>query len=210
MESSGSSRNEIPASGAARQHLTFETGEYSGFRRLRTMPFGSSSRLQYKLKTLHLQELSVVHRAHRGKDPVEYTTTSFVPDDDRRAKRRFPLALDLRFKVIYRGKALAIGTGRTLDICSGGISFPHDAPLKPGAAVEMSVSWPALLDGVCTMQLNLSGRALRSNGQITVCQIGKYEFRTVGRRAAIAAAAAGISAPQNVRAFQATGSYATA
>jgi len=36
---------------------------------------------------------------------------------------------------------------------------------------------------------------LRSNGQITVCQIGKYEFRTVGRRAALAAAA-GVSAPQ--------------
>ena len=140
---------------------------------------------------------------------MEYTLSSYTQDGDRRTKQRFPLNLDLRFKVIYRGKALAAGTGRTVDICSGGLAFTHDAPLKPGSTVELAVSWPAMLDGVCAMQLNLSGRALRSDGKVTVCQIGKYEFRTVGRRAPLAAAA-GVSDPRRAGSRQPAEASATA
>jgi len=140
---------------------------------------------------------------------VEYSAPSYVLESDRRAKRRFPLKLDLRFKVIYRGKALTTGEGRSLDFCSGGISFTHDNPVRQGDLVELSVSWPALLDGVCAMQLNLTGRALRSDGKITVCEIGKYEFRTVGRRTALAAGA-GASAPRTGSASAAAPNYATA
>ncbi len=137
---------------------------------------------------------------------MEYSVSSYVLDGDRRAKQRFPLKLDLRFKVVYRGKALASGAGRTLDICSGGIRFLPDAPIRPGASVELSVSWPALLDGVCSMQLNLSCRALRSDGKVTVCEIGKYEFRTVGRRATLAAVA-GVAEPRSAQLYPSSGSY---
>ena len=50
-----------------------------------------------------------------------------------------------------------------------------------GSFVELSISWPVLLDETCPMRFIALGRILRCNGRKTVCSIDKYEFRTSGR-----------------------------
>ena len=47
--------------------------------------------------------------------------------------------------------------------------------------MKLSITWPALLDDVCPMQLSLVGRVLRSDGCFAACTLDKYEFRTRGR-----------------------------
>ena len=56
-----------------------------------------------------------------------------------------------------------------------------DHELKPSAFIEVSISWPMLLDNTCPMRLIVFGRVLRSEGRKTVCTIDKHEFRTQAR-----------------------------
>ncbi|MGD0496964.1 MAG: PilZ domain-containing protein [Bryobacteraceae bacterium] len=115
---------------------------------------------------------------------------------NRRAKLRFDLACELRYRVVYRGKVWSSGVGRTIDMSSGSVAFFADSPLRRGARVELSITWPALLDAVCPMQLSLAGRIIRSDGRFAVCKIGKHEFRTQGRKLEQAAGASGALVPR--------------
>src|SRR5438552_1114345 len=103
-------------------------------------------------------------------------------EHERRAKFRFPLRRELRYKVLEDEQVVQSGTGESLDMSSGGVAFQTERDLKAGAAVELSISWPVLLDDSCPMRLIAFGQVLRSSGGLSVCSIDKYEFRTQARR----------------------------
>jgi len=100
---------------------------------------------------------------------------------DRRTKSRFSIRRELRFKVLDEGAIVDSGIGQTLNVSSGGVAFTVDHALKPNAFIELSVSWPVLLDGTCPMRLIVFGRVLRSTERKSVCTIDKYEYRTQAR-----------------------------
>ena len=102
-------------------------------------------------------------------------------ENDRRKKYRFPIERELRYKMADDGVVVATGTGRTLNMGSGGVAFTSEQQLTPGAYVELSVSWPALLADTCPMRLIVFGRILRCTGVKAICSIDKYEFRTQAR-----------------------------
>jgi hypothetical protein len=79
------------------------------------------------------------------------------------------------------GVVVASGNGRTVNIGSGGVAFMADDEMQPGAFVELSISWPVLLDESCPMRLIVFGRVLRTTGRRAVCTVDKYEFRTQSR-----------------------------
>src|SRR5215831_6278920 len=85
---------------------------------------------------------------------------------ERRVDRRYDIGLDLRWKLVKRRKVLDHGTGRTIDLSSGGILFESGRLLPVGLNVELSISWPALLHNVAPMQLVVSGRIVRVNGTL--------------------------------------------
>src|ERR1051325_1096630 len=90
---------------------------------------------------------------------------------ERRRKARFPMNRELRFKVLEDEKVLETGTGTTLDMGSGGVAFLTERPLPVGAFIELSISWPVLLEDSCPMRLIAFGRVLRSNGNKSVSSI---------------------------------------
>jgi len=100
---------------------------------------------------------------------------------DRRKKFRFPIRRELRYKVLADRIIMDSGTGQTINMGSGGIAFSIDHELKPNAFIELSISWPMLLDDTCPMRLIAFGRVLRSQGTKSVCTLDKYEFRTQAR-----------------------------
>jgi hypothetical protein len=61
---------------------------------------------------------------------------------------------------------------------SGGILFTTSERLQPGRMVEVSVNWPARLDGTCPLQLVATGRIVRSDDETAAVRIERYEFRT--------------------------------
>jgi PilZ domain len=104
-------------------------------------------------------------------------------ESDRRGKSRFKIRRELRYKLLQDGKVVEAGPGVTDDIGSGGVAFRSDRPFRVGEVVELSISWPVLLEKRCPMQLSVLGKVLRSEGQRSVCSVDRYEFRTQARQA---------------------------
>ncbi len=100
---------------------------------------------------------------------------------ERRAKSRFPIRRELRYKILEDGAVIASGSGESCDISSEGVAFVPDGEVHTGTFIELSVSWPVLLDNRCAMRLIAFGRVMRSAGKKVACTIDKYEFRTQAR-----------------------------
>ena len=102
---------------------------------------------------------------------------------DRRTRTRFPINSELRFKLLDDQSVVEMGAGQTINLASGGVAFQTGRSLKPGAFIELSISWPVLLENTLPMRLIAFGRVLRSTPAMTACTIDKYEFRTQSRAA---------------------------
>jgi hypothetical protein len=102
-------------------------------------------------------------------------------ENERRSKSRFAIQRDVRYKFAEGGVVVASGLGQTIDISSGGVAFVAERSLTRGGLVELSISWPMLLDQNCPMRFIVFGRVLRCVGHKAVCTIDRYEFRTQGR-----------------------------
>jgi hypothetical protein len=98
---------------------------------------------------------------------------------DRRAERRYELRLQARWKLIRRRRVLDSGEGRTLDISSGGILFDAGRPLPAGLNLELAVVWPVLLHNVAPLQLFVTGRIIRCEGNRVAVTTSQHEFRTL-------------------------------
>lgn len=101
---------------------------------------------------------------------------------DRRGNDRFPITRELRYKLLGSKGKVELGVGQTLDISSKGVLFAAETPLAPGKRVEVSISWPAQLDGRCALKLVARGRVKRCRGTHVALEIDKYEFRTQGTK----------------------------
>ena len=104
---------------------------------------------------------------------------------NRRKKTRFPVQRELRYKVLDGKTVVAHGTGATLDISSNGASFRPAEPLEPlksGALIELSISWPVWLGDETPIRLVIFGKVVRSMADWAACAIDQHEFRTQARR----------------------------
>jgi len=104
--------------------------------------------------------------------------------EDRRAKRRYPINLPVQYKIVKNYLVIGTGSGNSLDLSSGGIAFTTSEPLKIGSYLELSVSWPVLLNQSCPLKLVASGRVVRSDQRSTAIRMDRYEFRTQGAKTA--------------------------
>lgn len=100
--------------------------------------------------------------------------------EERRGASRFPLQEPLFYRVIQARSDRPTGMGRTLDMSSSGICFTTETALPPGKMVEISVEWPAQLDGVCPLKFVAVGRVVRADSTVAAMRIERYEFRTRG------------------------------
>jgi len=98
---------------------------------------------------------------------------------DRRGTIRFPVREDLKYRVLNH-KLPFSGIGRTLNIGSGGLLFTTEERLPVGRQVEISVNWPARLDGTCALKLVATGRIVRAEAGQAAVRIDRYEFKTRG------------------------------
>ncbi len=85
--------------------------------------------------------------------------------------------------MLYGQRIAETGTGRTLNISSGGVWFSTESMLTSGMPVELSMNWPVLLNDSCPMKLMIYGCVVRSNERGAAVAIERYEFRTQGSRA---------------------------
>ena len=103
-------------------------------------------------------------------------------DRERRTKRRFDIEQEVRYKMLYGQRIAETGSGKTMNISSGGVWFTTENMLTTGMPVELSMTWPVLLNDSCPMKLMIYGCVVRSNGKNAAVAIERYEFRTQGSK----------------------------
>jgi hypothetical protein len=104
---------------------------------------------------------------------------------DQRLHQRYPIALKVEYKLLKKGRVASHGSGRTLNISSGGIYFEAGEPLPARGRIELAMEWPFLLEGVCALKLVMRGRIVRNDANGVAVQIAQHEFRTAGVRSVI-------------------------
>lgn len=109
--------------------------------------------------------------------------------EDQRSKSRYPIGLELQYKLFRGSRVERTGSGRTLNISSNGVLFETDHPLPERGTMELALKWPFLLNDACGLKLVMRGRIVRSeaNGSATAVCMESHEFRTSGLRVANAA-----------------------
>jgi hypothetical protein len=100
---------------------------------------------------------------------------------ERRVKRRFPIEQDVLYKMLYGQRIAETGIGKTMNISSGGIWFSTETVLSSGMPIELSLSWPVLLNDSCPIKLMIYGCVIRSSRRGTAAIIERYDFRTQAR-----------------------------
>jgi c-di-GMP-binding flagellar brake protein YcgR len=115
-------------------------------------------------------------------DNFEDRSIQAQSDRERRNKRRFQIDQEVKYKMLYGQRIAETGTGRTLNISSGGVWFSTESMLTSGMPVELSMNWPVLLNDSCPMKLMIYGCVVRSNERGAAVAIERYEFRTQGSR----------------------------
>ncbi len=106
------------------------------------------------------------------------STSSHEVGHDRRRTNRFPVHEEVRYRVIQGRSGGVHGKGQTLNFGSSGILFTTEEALPLGRSVEISVNWPARLDGVCALQFVAMGRVVRAEPDKAAIRIERYEFKT--------------------------------
>jgi len=100
---------------------------------------------------------------------------------ERRASRRYAVSAEVRYLVVSRRTPIA-GTGRTVDLSSGGALIQTADPLPNGATVRLSIAWPARLDARIALSLDVVGKIARVDGLLAGVVFDRHEFRTRGLR----------------------------
>jgi len=111
---------------------------------------------------------------------------------DTRLHHRYPIALDLQYKVLSNeGRVERYGFGRTVNFSSGGILFEakeiietHDF-LDDTNRIVLEIILPFMLSNVCASKLLVRGRIVRIDGERLAVKIDYREFRTAGFRGPI-------------------------
>jgi hypothetical protein len=99
---------------------------------------------------------------------------------ERRAKRRFPIEQEVRYRMLYGRNIAETGMGRTMNMSSGGVWFTTETVLPVGMPVELSINWPVLLNDICPMKLMINGFVVHSDERGAGVATERYEFRTQG------------------------------
>jgi hypothetical protein len=95
---------------------------------------------------------------------------------DRRVQRRYPLELDLEFRIVDGDTVVCTGAGRTGNISSGGVLFHAGNRVPNGPHVELAVRWPAVLGNAPFLELRIYGRLVRNDSQGVALRMSRYHF----------------------------------
>lgn len=109
---------------------------------------------------------------------LAFPTKQFEVLIERRVKARYPITAVARYRVLKRRRRQDPQEGLIVNIGSAGLLIETGSPLAIRNRVEISMDWPAYLDGRVPLRLLIVGRVLRTEPRSAAIQIDKYEFRT--------------------------------
>ena len=90
----------------------------------------------------------------------------------KRRQQRFPISTPVKYIV-----EKVEGEGVTCNVGSDGLLMKTTCVFPQGKRIELSLDWPAMLDGRLPLRLDISGKILWSNVRGTAVEILSYKYR---------------------------------
>lgn len=115
---------------------------------------------------------------------ASWSRSTAVPQSDRRAHQRYPITLDVEYKLFDGTGVQRKGSGRSINISSRGVLLALPGPLPSLGSVQLSIKWPFLLEDSIALKLMMHGNIVRVEGDTIAVQVTGYEFRTTGHATA--------------------------
>ena len=66
------------------------------------------------------------------------------PRRDQRLHPRYPVKVEIEYRLLSKRRVERIGIGKTLDVSSGGVLFKAKDALPAGRLIEVLMDWPCL------------------------------------------------------------------
>jgi hypothetical protein len=98
---------------------------------------------------------------------------------EQREHPRYAITLDLKYKLLSRGRVVQFGPGRMFNISTGGILFETNDALPSSRSTELTIDWPFLFDGVSPIKLVIQGHIVRNDGNRIAVSIQRHKFQKV-------------------------------
>ena len=86
-------------------------------------------------------------------------------------KSGYKVVLPVDYKLLHGGLVVETGHGRTAHISRGRVLVESGRPLTPGVDIELSIAWPAPLNGLGALTLRVDGRTAGTQGGCTAVHI---------------------------------------
>ena len=99
---------------------------------------------------------------------------------ERRLHQRYPLTLDVEYKVPGGNGVRLMGFGRTVNISSRSVLLETSDPLPNRCRIQVSINWPFLLDRSVPLKLLLYGEIVRVAGNTIAARVTGHTFHTAG------------------------------
>jgi hypothetical protein len=100
-----------------------------------------------------------------------------VGDQDRRSHRRYPVELGVHYEVFRNRETVRNGSGKTVNLSTGGVLFSANQALPSGLDVALRIDWPTGSPAVPLLELQILGRVVWSSMTVNAVTVSSYEFR---------------------------------
>jgi hypothetical protein len=97
-------------------------------------------------------------------------------NNERRSYLRYPVQVGMEYRLKSRGESARVGTGRTVNLSSGGLLVETDIPLAEALPIQLSLAWPALLAGGKRLLLKIRGKTVWVKGKHAAVRILHHDF----------------------------------
>ena len=96
---------------------------------------------------------------------------------ERRLRCRYPLTLDVQYKLLATDSDEQVGIGKTINVSSAGLLFEATHGLPARRLIQIFIDWPLLQEGAHPLRLVMYGRVIRSDGNLSAVRVSRHEFR---------------------------------
>lgn len=102
---------------------------------------------------------------------------------DRRIAWRYPLQLELHYRLRKKDRLLSEGFGKTVNISSKGVLLALSGQTCPkGASAELAIPWPVDRHPSFRRWLSVFGEVLRTDAQGVAVRIVRYDFSSPSQK----------------------------
>ena len=96
---------------------------------------------------------------------------------ERRLADRYPIDVDVSYKVVGTTNTGESGFGRVVNLSSTGLIAECQPSLQAGLDVELIVTWPAQYGRGAGLKLHATGHTVRTDGNCTALRLDESAFR---------------------------------